>query len=557
MSSSSTEDKRFNIELSRRKFLQGTVASAGLAAAASVAGCQPDVAQEAPAVQEIAGTCVPSFLTAPDPIPADQITATQESEIVVVGAGIAGLCAALAAAEAGAQVKVIEKRETYTARGMHIAGVNTRVQKELGIEIDTEQAVREIIRWSGNRVKEELHWLFLQNNAEAMDWMTDMVEAAGLTVRLWGANYKGPDYFEYPVTHIVVGTEDRPGMMEGVASVLEANAKEKGVEFFYNTPAARIVRGDDGHVMGMVAQNADGAYVQFNASKAVILATGDYGADHEMVNHYCPLALMADADVFTPPGNNTGDGHKMGLWAGAAMQKSEPHAPMIHTQAGAWGYCFLHVNKFGRRYHNEDVTAQANCTAKMMQPDNIGWAVYDDKFLDVLPGTLERGGGMFWDQVSRFHDEPFNVESEKRMLQRHIESGMVQTADTLEELAEKMGVPVDTFLATVARYNELAAGGEDLDFHKRSELLFTIDKPPYYAGLMRAGLLVIVGGLAVNNKMQVLDPESNPIPGLYAVGNVAGDFFGGDYPTIFPGHSHGRAITFGRLGGIIAAAEPA
>lgn len=274
-----------------------------------------------------------------------------------------------------------------------------------------------------------------------------------------------------------------------------------------------------------------------------------------MLEYYSPMALRADAYVYTPVGVNTGDGHKMGMWIGAAMQQDYPHPAMIHTQAGAWSYCFLHVNKHGYRYENEDKTAQAVCMSKMMQPDNIGWAVYDSKFLDLLPETIKIGGGMFWDQVNRTWGKPFNKEAERAMLERHIKQGLVVTADTIEELAQKMKVPSENLKATVERYNQLAVMKDDVDFGKRSELLFPIDKPPFYAGLMKSALLVVVGGLCVNAKMQVLDKKGNVIPGLYAAGNNAGSFFAQDYPTIFPGHSHGRCITFGRLAGQYAAAE--
>src|SRR5690606_27688593 len=207
--------------------------------------------------QAPAASAQPSFLTPPDPIPDSEIKETVTADVVVVGAGVAGLSAALAAAEAGAKVAVIEKRETFTTRGMHIAAVGSKVQKELGIEIDAEQAVREIVRWSLKRVKENLHWLFIEKSGEAMDWITDMVRAEGMDVTLWAGHYKGPDYYEYPVTHIVVGGPgaERFAFMEDVGSVLEKNAEKLGAEFYYNVRAAQLVRPDNDRVTGVIVEN--------------------------------------------------------------------------------------------------------------------------------------------------------------------------------------------------------------------------------------------------------------------------------------------------------------
>ena len=126
-------------------------------------------------------------------------------------------------------------------------------------------------------------------------------------------------------------------------------------------------------------------------------------------------------------------------------------------------------------------------------------------------------------------------------------------ANTLEELAQKMKVPVDNFLKTVKRYNELYENKNDDDYGKRAVLLTPISTGPFYAGKLASTTLTMVGGIRTDSSLQVLDKEGKRVEGLYVVGSAAGEFFANDYPTICPGIGHGRCITFGRMAGIKAA----
>ena len=135
---------------------------------------------------------------------------------------------------------------------------------------------------------------------------------------------------------------------------------------------------------------------------------------------------------------------------------------------------------------------------------------------------------------------------------RHEVDKVALMADSIEELAVKMKLPVETFKATVKRYNELARLGKDLDFGKRHDRLSPIDSPPYYAGKSGYSLLAVMGGLNVNQKLQPLDKDWEAIPGIYLAGNTMGNRFAVDYPTMCPGLSHGMAIHFGRIAGLNA-----
>jgi fumarate reductase flavoprotein subunit len=131
---------------------------------------------------------------------------------------------------------------------------------------------------------------------------------------------------------------------------------------------------------------------------------------------------------------------------------------------------------------------------------------------------------------------------------------LCKKADTIDGLAKLMEVPVDTFKATISRYNELAHLGKDLDFGKRADRLFPVENPPYYAGPgARGGFLAIMGGLNVNTRMQALDKNWQSIPRLYIAGNTMGNRFAVDYSNMVPGICNGMALHFGRVAGRNAA----
>jgi fumarate reductase flavoprotein subunit len=533
-------------QLGRRGFIKGAVLSGvGVVASGSLASAQkvkaPDV-------------CKMSWEIPPHPIPPGEIKNTVTTDVVVVGAGVAGVITALSAAEGGAKVVIVEKMKKFSARGFDVAAVDSRLQKKMGIQIDVPAAIRALIKNCDKQVKEEFFWMFARYSGRVMDWMLDQIESGGLYAKMSASHYQGPNYFEYPVTHhILGGPHEKEGAFIDAVEIFEKNAKTKGADFRYSTPAVRLIREGKGPVTGVIAGKA-GNYTRFHATRGVVLATGDYGSNKEMLNYYCPIALYTNLNVYTPPGANMGDGHKMGLWVGAAMQKGT-HAPMIHTVGGAWPYFFLHVNKRGLRFQNEDLSSQACCLGMMIQPDGIGWTLLDSDFLTNVPKTIPLGGGFFWDHPDRNLGEEWTPGEDMATLEDCMKKGLAFRANTLDELAAKMKVPADELKKTVARYNELVQKGVDEDFGKRKELLFPIERAPFYAGLMKSALLTTTSGLRVNTRFEVLDAHDEPLGGLYAVGNVQGDMFAVDYPTVFPGLSHGRCVTFGRLVGLALAGK--
>jgi fumarate reductase flavoprotein subunit len=471
------------------------------------------------------------FELPPDPVPSGDIKKYIDAEVVVIGAGIAGLSAALSAAEAGAKTVLLEKTATVQARGHDNAFIGSRLQEKLGIEIDKDEIILNLMKYGSNKPDQSLIRMWAEGSGKTADWLMDMTDAAGLEVFM--KQYPPPPAFnnateyypQYHVTHHY--RSERP-----VAKCLMDNALEKGVAAYFKIRAKQLLRRRKGRVTGVIAQNAVGEYLQFNAAKAVILCTGDYGNNAEMMAKYCPQSSYLAPMIST----STGDGHRMALWIGAVMEPG-PHTPMIHGPAGPLlSSAFLQVNLLGERFQNEDVPIQSNVNAIERQPGKAAWQVFDSKYPEELP---RHGLGL----------GKIIVATEK--IRREVAKAAL-TADSIEELAAKMKLPVETFKATIERYNTLARLRKDLDFGKRPDRLSPVDRPPYYAGKSGYSLLTVLGGLNINRKLQPLDKDWKIIPGIYLAGNTMGGRFAGDYPTMCPGLSHGMAIHFGRIAGLNA-----
>ncbi|MBN2059371.1 MAG: FAD-dependent oxidoreductase [Deltaproteobacteria bacterium] len=472
------------------------------------------------------------FETAPEPIRTRDIREAITADVVVVGAGLAGLSAVLSAAEAGARTVLIEKTNTYQARGHHHAFIDSKLQKKLGIEIDKDEVILNLIKHSANKADQRLIRMWVEGTHKTADWLIDMADAAGLGVSIFQypppPSYKNSDeyYPQYLVTHIF-GDGAR-----SLAKCMTDNAVKKGVAIHFRTTAKQLLRKKNKRVTGLIALDKAGDYIQYNARKAVVLCTGDYAYNSEMMAKYCPQSAYLASMLRT----STGDGHQMAMWIGAVMEPA-PHAPIIHGPAGPLSNSpFLQVNIKGERFYNEDVPVQSYVNAAERQPGQAVWQVFDSKYPEE---AIHMGIGL---------GKVIEVTEDTR---RHVEKQSL-IDDTVEGLAEKMKVPVEAFTATVARYNELARMGKDLDFGKRPDRLTTIDKPPYYAGRGRYTLLVVNGGLNVNPRLQALDKNWEPIPGLYLAGNTMGNRFAVDYPTMCPGLSHGMALHYGRVAGLNA-----
>lgn len=511
---------------------------------------------------------VSAFETPPPPVPESTLKETVECDVAIVGAGISGTPAAMKAAEMGAKVRVLEKGPTFgTHRTGGFAAFGTKAQKAVGVELPPELSERILLDLWGSTMAFQgrlpLSALWLRHSAEVADWLTDILAAKGVEVRsvdtggITGAGLERslvrPNQFwnEYCLLHRMGRTFEEGENVDWMAPMVEY-ATERGAVYHYDTTAEQLVCDDSGRVTGVIARGPSGDFAKFVAKKGVILAAGDFINDEEMVSVYCPH-LAKNVNNFSNK-YCTGDGHKMAMWVGADMDQivagdvfpgqsisgrnMHPDDPFYALYMD-WWWCpavasmpMLYVDIAGYRYANENLPFQQNAVAVLGMPEGRAWALWDDAWQTKFPMIPEKT------PASRNTQEQLEID---------LQEGITIKADTLEELAGRIDVPVDNLLATVARYNELCAKGHDDDCLKEPIWLQPIDTPPFYAAGIGAAITGTRGGVKINAHMQVLNKKGRVIPGLYAVGNNAGSFYGMVYPPQIEGSGIGHAFTFAYL----------
>ena len=553
-----------NKTVDRRTFLGGIGATAALVATSGLAACSPsDDAQGTTesTAEGAAGssTSTRSWENPPAPIAAEDIVETIECDVAIIGAGIAGLVCAHSAAMNGANVALIEKMGEFSARGHDNGVVNCKWQKEQGIEFDTAQMQREYSQLTGYRTNANLLNIWLTRSAEPMDYYVDKMASVGVTdltsnkpSNMDSDNVTIREYQPSIDFGELQVTDDGESIQHRLCRYIEQWAQEEGAQVYYNTKAEQLLRDGDGPVTGVVASTADG-YVQFNASKGVVLATGDISGNDEMMQEFCPILAPVECKLYTPIGANTGDGINMACWIGAALQKTNaagmalpapaaPGGPLASDGVLGW----LGVNTNGQRYFPENSGGPTVCYATSQQPGSIGYSIFDgawrDKILIQAPDGKNRNGVEYLGDKYGVNE---GYEGLEDWMENAKQDGLFFEADTLEELAEQIGAEPEVLKKTVDDYNALCAEGVDTLFGKPEQFLTTVEEPPFYASRIKVAVLVVPYGVNVDSQTRVCDKDDKPIENLYAIGNVQGNFLTDRYPMIFPGISQGRAMTFG------------
>lgn len=540
--------------ISRRDLFKfGGVAAAGVAAAGALASCAPQGSASSSSAAAATGeqttaaghlrTGLPSFLDKPEAI--TDIKETKDFDVVVIGAGASGVPAALSALEAGAKVALLQKESQAISQGNSGSGIDLSTSDEG----DIANLISQLMADNQHRPTRALLELWAQNSGEAVKWVIEKAAEGGAQVIDQGNQQHAPLIAKkgYTMNFVTSFFGPKPYNTGDGMRALATTAEKEGVEIFYSTPAEQLVQDESGKVVGVIAKG-DGGYTQFNASKGVIVACGDYQNDEEMLHYYQP-----DMTNLEPKQTNkTGDGHKMVVWAGGKIEDLA-HTKMLHDfDAGPASMCdmpFLSVKMNGKRFANETVEMSLmNCYLRSAEDAGHYCQVFDSNYMTA---AAEWPGKLVDPEALKVYMPEEDVEREG------VFEGQINTfkADTLEELAEKLEITdVKTFVETVQRTNELAAAGKDVDFGKPADRLIPIDTPPYYGIHRHVRMSAICSGVDINENHECLTPEGEVIENLYAIGNCSGHFYGGiDYPLTVFGLSLGRCYTEGYVIGRMVA----
>ena len=594
--------------MDRRKFLQlGTVAAAG-AAFVGLAGCTPasektvaaaegggeggakpdepapsSNADAAPSSSQAqASAASSSWRTAPAPYGDGEIAQEESADVVIVGLGPAGSAAARAAAENGASVIALEKspEEMYMAWASEFGCVNSSLALSRGLpEIDTLDFRQEWMRRNLNRPNANIVKVYAERSGEAFDWFVEPLDDAFVqSINCFRPN--GPagtfnGWTNYLGTNIFRGSDAEHDY--SFTAALKANhavAADKGAKLQFGATAEYLETDEGGRVTAVVATLEDGTRVRYKASKGVLLAAGDFSANADMCRELLAEHTALNKGEAVGGMQQDGTGIRMGIWAGGIMDPG-PVASMGGATVGEAGpLCsspFLRLNSHAERFSNEGMLGIWGYGFQAArQPEGVITAVFDSDWADYLRtmpcdhGSVDMDNPIIAERLvadmAAVQPGPEGGQVHSGLTSDEGMMGTVYTADTLEELAGYLGYSgelVDTFVASVARYNELCDKGVDEDFAADSRCLYPVKNPPFYgtsAPKQLGGMLATVTGLMIDGQQRVLDESMAPVPGLYATGNNSGCRFAVSYSTPVGGCACGMAVTLGRYAGETIAA---
>lgn len=441
--------------------------------------------------------------------------------VIIVGAGMAGLCAALEAGEKGAKVLVLEKQPeiggSSLLSGRFMAFAATDLQLKEGIQDSSELLVDDILVVGQGKNEQSLVEAYGRQQLETYHWLVD----------------KG---IEFHAVHAASGHSVPRGHTitpsQAILTLYNKALETGNVTFELEASVKRLRKNSEGRI-GIVFYEKDGLEYFVKTEQGVILTTGGFSKSEDMLEAFAPQLKEA---LRIGGKGNIGDGIKL-AWDHGAWIKDLPYLQGTYgfhptadgprkSQAHAFYKGAIIINKFAKRFVNESISYKLIGTHALQQPETISYQIWDQRIMDEsVPG-----------------DALYDFENLLKL-------GLIEKANSLGELAQQIQVPVDQLEKTVAQYNEDILKGEDLQFGRKA-LTHHFGKPkaieqaPFYAMRTTVAMLATYAGVAVNEYAQVLNPFNEPIEGLYAAGEIAGGFHGAGYMT---GSSLGKAAIFGRV----------
>ena len=522
-----------------------------------------------------------------------KVAKTVDVDVAVVGCGTAGVAACRSVAEDGGLVAAFEKADGPQCRSGEYAVINGMVQAKWGRDTWTREQIDDIIDShmveSTYRCKRSIMSKWAHNIGETFDWWVEAnpdlyyAETTRSAIPDESADnfiipifYPLPEHYDWKQERFPcypTSVEFKPDQHVTVEANMQKAVDTGNVQTFYGCFVEKLIM-DNGRCVGLYARDAaTGEYIKCNASKGVILSTGDYSQNTKMLKHFCPevienniQCLFTNVDV---EGNftNQGDGIQLGMWAGAQVQQS--HAPMIHHMGGGADLAgvgvmgnagFLNLDLNGKRFMNEDLPGQQLENQIELQKNRESWQIFDSNWPEQLPYMpAAHGGACYYEDYASEDEGPKNNTTYRNykspyQLEAAVADGRAVKADTLEELVAKI-YPDDTAaqqtaLDSIQRYNELAKAGYDEDFHKPASRMWAVENGPFYADKFTTALLLVcIGGLESDEDCHTFDADRNVIHGLYVAGNIQGNRFATEYPIGLKGVSHSMAMYYGYVAG--------
>jgi fumarate reductase flavoprotein subunit len=566
-------------QINRRDFLRGSMASAAAVVGTTLLqGCAPKVVSTTEAAEAAPAATATDWLGT-EPV-VDTIAQTIETDVVVIGAGTGGAYVAASCLEKGLKVVILEKNKTVSTLRNDWGAIDSKWQVAEGAKLDKATIIHHHAMYSANRLDQRLPKIWADESGAAITWIGELIEKRGGKFLYEGGyepDLSGKSYPKFATGH----SADLTGGFDG-AKMMQEYITELGGQYYFETPFVKFEY-EGKKVKAAIAKDKDGKFIRFVGKKGIVLSTGGYQNNPAMLNALQP----ADVMIMMKPGEGpvSGDGIKACMWMGAAMD--ECHSSMLFDRMGIlpnetpanmtvpgffWlgSQPWLKVNLLGERFTNESLPYDFILHAAARQPGATYCAIMDSNWFSqvtqfstvgcsrIFPfpngsqNDVFKTGGL-----EETGSDPAQIEKEwTAILEGLMKSGHLQKADTAEELATKLNIPSETFAATMNRYNELTAAGEDKDFFKDAYRFLPLTKPPYYGIRLTGWLLCTLDGIRIDTQMRPMDANNVPFEGLYLVGDSSGSYFAHTYPNLCTGYANGRTTTFARRVSRILAGEP-